>query len=189
MWQLLGNIVSSFLLLRDFFGYLLPGAAFVAGLFYSTDLGDRLLLPGFQNWIIVIGGSYLCGHILVSLGYTAIHGLHKFTKRRICDINDIELYNPKFLYYRSLYPHLYYEVDRQDVLRITLATSLILNPWLTPIALRIFVFFIGLFLFFNGYIWFNAVRRKIRPETLVAAKMMETEDRRLDAECRSRRGS
>lgn len=213
--QLLSNLVSGFLLLRDFFGYLLPGSVFVAGPYYIMKLDNKTLIMGFPNWIIVIVGSYLCGNILAAFGYSTIRILngvfniilwHTILGKKIKNImqklaifartsninqnnnnsispkiDTIELYNPEFIYYRYRYPHLYYEVDRQDTLnifRITLATSLILSPWWTPAMVRIFVFVIGVLLFINGYIWFNRMSR-IRQQTIDAAKMMEKEDRRL----------
>lgn len=202
MWKLLGSVVSSFLLLRDFFGYLLPGAVFVGGLVYAlgpTKLGDGSLIPGLANWVTVVAASYLCGQILAGIGYST-YAIFDEMVRVVDQVKSIlmqkemkyeppiDLDFPQIIYYRALYPNLFIDVDRQDtivLLRITLAVSLILNPWLTPWALRVVVLILGIIMLINGYTGRNHVRQ-FRERTLEAAKLMDAnvdkrESRRLAA--------
>jgi len=44
MWSFLGSLIKGFLLLRDFFGYLIPGAALWGILAYSSSTAASL--PG-----------------------------------------------------------------------------------------------------------------------------------------------
>ncbi len=83
MWKLLGTVVSGFLLLRDIFGYMLPGALFlgIAGSSVWLRSPDQLswllhhhseLAPfGFFVALLLLL-SYLLGQILVAIGYAAI---------------------------------------------------------------------------------------------------------------------
>ena len=64
MWGLLGNLVRSFLLLRDLFGYLIPGLVFVASAVYyifpdhfankSPLAIAKLASDAVTNWPILI---------------------------------------------------------------------------------------------------------------------------------------
>jgi hypothetical protein len=207
--QLLSNLVSGFLLLRDFFGYLLPGSVFVGGLFYSMKTSDLQLIPGLPNWIIVIVGSYLCGNIMAAFGYTIIEKI--IDKCYPIEKPITELYDCEFLYYRNLYPELYHEVDRQDtvnILRITLAISLIFTAgtlgvfqifslwegsWNFHIGvisiISLTIIGVGLFLFSNTHSLINLVKTDMRKATIMAAKTMEKNYPCVDAKCKIRRGS
>jgi hypothetical protein len=45
MWSFLGGLVKGFLLLRDFFGYVIPGAVLWAIVAYSSGAEDLSQLP------------------------------------------------------------------------------------------------------------------------------------------------
>ena len=189
MWKLLGSVVTSFLLLRDIFGYLLPGAVFVAGLLYAAGQPAKTvngsLISGLPNWIPVVVGSYLIGQVLAVIGY----GLYEIWDKPAVTLQQIKdllhgkrpaskaqnLDESEALYYRALYPSLFIEADRRgtvNVLRIALAVALILSPWWTPEALRIFMFVVGILMLINGYTGRNHVSQ-YRAQTLLAARMMD----------------
>lgn len=127
MWKFLGMLVGSFLLLRDFFGYLIPGLAFVAlvsPLLFPTDpVAATIASPDWLPIIALVIAGYLAGHVLAAIGY------------KIFDLVDGRLHAPatvdwKPLYYRYLYPQIFTERDRQDtihILRIGLAVGLLLG--------------------------------------------------------------
>jgi hypothetical protein len=124
MWKFLGSLVSGFLLLRDFFGYLIPGLAFVALvsplLFTPDPVAATIAAPDWLSVIALVIASYLAGHVLAALGYMLLN--------RIMGPPPVSNWEP--LYYRYLYPQIFTEHDRQDtihVLRIALAMGLVLG--------------------------------------------------------------
>ena len=77
MWGLLGNLVRSFLLLRDLFGYLIPGLVFVASAVYyvfpdhfankSPLAIAKLASDAVTNWpILITRSSVLTSPAIVS---------------------------------------------------------------------------------------------------------------------------
>jgi hypothetical protein len=141
MWKLLGTLVSGFLLLRDVFGYLLPGALFLVLVGSHTP-------PHQSAWLIALSAnfpfvsvhfwfftttmllvSYLAGQILVAIGYESAHlvecsvGWIKGKKRPEAQPPSVDE-----LYYRYLYPSIFTEVDRRgtiNILRLGVAFSLL----------------------------------------------------------------
>jgi len=85
---LLTDLVRSFILLRDFFGYVLPGAFFLLiGAYFNQDLAAHALekYPDLKNhpWLFIlllVGISYLLGHFIITTSYL-FQDLHKLGKR------------------------------------------------------------------------------------------------------------
>ncbi|HEY8699248.1 MAG TPA: hypothetical protein VIM02_16710 [Rhizomicrobium sp.] len=124
MWKFLGTLVSGFLLLRDFFGYLIPGLAFVALvsplLFTPDPVAATIAAPDWLPIIALVIAGYLAGHVLAALGYMLF---------RLIDGPPL---NPTWepLYYRYAFPQIFIELDRRDtiqILRIALAVGLVLG--------------------------------------------------------------
>src|SRR5262245_2416350 len=74
---LLTDLVRSFILLRDFFGYVLPGAFFLLiGAYFHQDVAAHALAkyPDLKNhpWLfllLLVGTSYLLGHFIITTSY------------------------------------------------------------------------------------------------------------------------
>ena len=82
---LLGQVNKTFDLIRDVFGYALPGAVFLAiGLIsrrYTLDALDHLLSPytltAWAAFIVVVAASYAAGNVMAAIVYMPI-GLFKW---------------------------------------------------------------------------------------------------------------
>ena len=141
MWRFLGSLVTGFLLLRDFFGYVIPGLAFIAmvgPLLSRNPMESVIASPNWISVIVLLGTSYLAGHVLAALGFIVLyperwrqereptgHGHHS-RKRPEHDAKSLE----EALYYRYVYPQLFTELDRRDtiqLLRIALSVALLLG--------------------------------------------------------------
>jgi len=192
MWNFLSSVVSGFLLLRDFFGYLIPGMFLTGLLLYAGPLGMPdwyTLMAGPVNWVVVVGfvvASYIAGHVLAAVGYQVNNAVGCFSKR---DKKMSTAQKTLFLYYQYLYPSLFIEHDRRDTIHtlrlgVTMALitgptiALITGPWplLAMQSPRCLIFVIlfaaGLFMIYN-----SADGQKnldnIKWETLNAAKRMD----------------
>jgi hypothetical protein len=175
MWKLLASVVSSFLLLRDLFGYLIPGAVFLAALALFPPAGaEAIRIPGraladVPYWIAVIAAMYVAGQILVAIGYFLYFVAGPFIAwrwplrpaERTRQRRHQEQLETDLVYYRYVYPAMFNDRDRRatiNILRIGLATAFLIACWLLPLQLQILgaplryvAFFIGLLLLYNGY--------------------------------------
>jgi len=84
---LLTDLVRSFILLRDFFGYVLPGAFFLLiGAYFHRGFVARVLeKPDLKDhpWLFIlllVGISYLLGHFIITTSYF-FEDLRKLCKR------------------------------------------------------------------------------------------------------------
>lgn len=175
MASLLGNLVRSFLLLRDLFGYLIPGLVFVASaVFYifpewfasksplaiATRASDAI-----KNWPILIAliiGAYVAGHCLVAIGYT-LYDMPGFVRGRCKKLPAAEqkakdeqaaAARKDLLFYRYAYPALFIERDRRDtinILRIGLAVVLVIGWIVWPYPYNWITLGVGLLMVWNGW--------------------------------------
>ena len=172
MWNLINTLIGTFLLIRDFFGYVLPGAVLFASAALSVDVqrfaGDNFALPAWlpkPDWAIaavVLAVCYALGQLLVSAGYLILDGMswlqHKRAERKLArnrkQIETDEERNERLkrfvtdlLYFRYRYPSLFVELDRRDtiaVFRTGLAMALIASwPLLPGLWLKLAVAAIG----------------------------------------------
>jgi len=161
MWKFLGSVISGFLFLRDIFGYILPGAVFLALVHLRSHLAEAASSPkgaapqqlsSAPTWLVVaalIVACYVLGHILVALSYGVYDLWDKIRRPEKPQKTEAEL-----LYYRYLYPQLFTERDRRatmNILRIGLASSLCLGSWFLPLWPRLIGLVVGLFMIYNGY--------------------------------------
>ena len=143
MWSVLGTLISGFLLIRDFFGYLLPGAVLFGCLALSIDV-QRFVHDNFgtadwlprSEWAIaaaVVGACYALGQLLASAGYLVLDGIawierkHE-EKKKARDRKQIETKEERAarqrkltadsLYFRFRYPSLFIELDRRDTIAV-----------------------------------------------------------------------
>jgi hypothetical protein len=176
MWKLLGSLVSSFLLLRDLFGYLIPGLVFAAMIVPSFGLVPwaHSAFPEIDRWwglVILLIGCYVAGHILVAVAFTVYGFVDQWRGRKPPD-HDAEL-----LYYRYLYPQLCIEADRRSIVlifRVGLPVALLAGPWWLPVgsAIKALIGVVGAFLLYNGYGGIKDVAR-FRGATIEAAQRAE----------------
>jgi hypothetical protein len=180
MWSLLGSLISNFLLLRDLFGYTIPGAVLL-GSFYYFERPDLSRLPQTIHqsvWIkivIFVTAAYVVGHVLAAIGYTLYDCKDWLAKRRAASKMPVTHLGHKkveeekerreekrkseiidSLYFRYLYPSMFIEADRREtltILRVTLSIALIAIVCLpdSPTILRIGSLVLGILLLFNGY--------------------------------------
>lgn len=175
MWGLLGNLVRSFLLLRDLFGYLIPGLVFVASAVYyifpdhfankSPLAIAKLASDAVTNWPILITliiGAYVAGHCLVAIGYT-LYDIARFVRGRMKPLSDDEQKKKKeeaaavrkdLLFYRYGYPDLFIERDRRatiNILRIGLAVVLVIDGFVWPFPYGWITLGVGLLMVWNGW--------------------------------------
>ena len=177
MWNVFASIISGFVLLRDLFGYLIPGAALLAILAYS-GYGDAAHLPmsGEPIWVriaVVIGASYGASHILAAIGYTLFEQVDRLQKQKKIEATGTPVGPIKdVVYYRYLYPSMFIEADRRDTLtlmRVCLAVALLFGAYFFPgRTLSIVSLVTGLFLLWNGYIS-KQKAESYRDATLAAA--------------------
>ncbi len=164
MWNFLAALVKNFLLLRDLFGYVIPGAVLVAFAVYAENPNlSHLPLSDESIWvraIFAITGSYVVGHVLAAIGYTLYELYDRLRPTsKTPRLEDVPLY----WYYRYVYPSMFIEVDRRDtltILRVALGVALVIAgcflvadyPAIAmPTVVRPAVLVIGLFMLVNGY--------------------------------------
>ena len=195
MWDFLGKIVSGFLLLRDFFGYLIPGVVFAGLMLYSGQYVTAALtelpakLAALVNWpmaIVFVIACYIAGHVLVAAGYTlspvvgaVIEGVRRIfageSKTKIDRDKKPVDHEAAFLYYEYLYPSLFIEIDRRDtihMLRLGVAMALIAGPWLLAPCPRDVLVAAGLFMLYNSTSGQKHMA-EMKSATLQAARMAE----------------
>jgi hypothetical protein len=122
------ELMDSFLLLRDIFGYALPGAAFLA----IGVLSGRLQLAELQNllggykppaWAVTgvgIAACYTIGHMLAAIAYLPID-LKKtwlqWTKPELLPAQPTEI-NATDLYLQHYYPDLFQSMVRRETMTL-----------------------------------------------------------------------
>jgi hypothetical protein len=166
MWSLLGSLISNFLLLRDLFGYVIPGAVLLAFVNY-TERPDLLKIPLINEsiWIkaaVAITASYLIGQILAAIGYTlykvkpvsaVLKWLAGYAGQ---EAPTDERSDADKLFYRYIYPSMFIEADRREtitILRVALSLALLFSASLTELTTfwRVALALTGTFMFLNGY--------------------------------------
>jgi hypothetical protein len=179
MPSLLASLINNFLLLRDLFGYAIPGAVLlgIAGYFDVINY-SKFSLASESSWLkatVVVTASYAVGHVLAALGYLP-RDIRKFVKYysdnkknvkcfsdvkriviRLCTTSARDEREIRTLYYRYLYPSMFIEADRREtltILRICLSVALLIAAWLPALPIFPCILFsvIGLFMLLNAYL-------------------------------------
>ena len=162
MWNLLGSLISGFLLLRDFFGYVIPGSVLLA--VAARCLGgvdfSHLPLVADSIWVtavLAITASYVIGHILAAIGYSFYDGLDRAWQKFKGPTEPTAPAHTEanVLYYRYLYPSMFNEADRREtltILRVALAVALLAGSFLPHSHIvQALATAVGLFMLWNGY--------------------------------------
>jgi hypothetical protein len=162
MWSLLGSLIKGFLLLRDFFGYVIPGAVVWGVVAYASGAQDLSQLPlaAESIWVravIAVTASYVVGHVLAALGYSLYDGVDQVWHRIKHPMRPRPVTNAETntVYYRYLYPSMFIEADRREtltILRAALAVALLVGVYFlhSPLGQGV-ALAAGLFMLWNGY--------------------------------------
>ena len=158
MWQLLSNLVSGFLLLRDVFGYVIPGAVLLVIVAHTHQGTQHPTVPDtpWFFFLLLLLAAYVIGQILVAIGYMLFGAIGR-VRPRGASANEATAakQDADLQYYRYLYPAMFNERDRRatiNVLRIGLAVALLVGAWVLPgWPLRIGMLVVGLLMLYNGY--------------------------------------
>jgi hypothetical protein len=141
--RLLADLVRGFVLLRDVFGYVLPGGFFLmigAQSGHLSSLVDLSKAPGGEShpwlfFILLLVISYLLGHFLVATFYFTPDIL-SLVKRVFLKLKNKQLEGSQqisksdFLRYHKEFPGIFIEYDRQSILALLrqgLAAGLVLG--------------------------------------------------------------
>jgi hypothetical protein len=164
MGNLLAGLVRNFLLLRDLFGYAIPGAVVLAAAKRALDFDvSTLPLASDSVWlkaVVFLTASYVIGHVLAAIFFLPwdLYSAQKFfAEWRAAVAQDDTKANTDAAYYRYLYPFMFNEADRREtltVLRLCLAVSLIVVAFILGFSTRLFPWSLGfgIFMLFNASI-------------------------------------
>jgi hypothetical protein len=130
---LVAQLNKTFMLIRDVFGYALPGAVFLAiGLiskrFSLIDLQNLLhpyQPPAWVVFLLLIGACYAVGDVLASTAYMPIALLKRWqwrtnsssTQKQLLKENPTEV-NGELLEIRRQHPEFFLESDRRETLML-----------------------------------------------------------------------
>jgi hypothetical protein len=131
---LLIDLIRNFLLLRDIFGYLLPGIVFLlmgtlVGRFSVLDWLDKLDLGFWSSVIVFVIMALVAGHILVAISYIPGDIRKLMQPAEKVHKNPSEL-TPVEIEGRARFPGLFLEYDRrttQTLMTSGLAMALLLT--------------------------------------------------------------
>jgi hypothetical protein len=174
VWQFLEDITNSFILLRDVFGYLIPGAVCVGLLTIGYPALSNVNGKSVPAWVavaIIIGVCYAVGQVLVGLGYQLYSVVDRLRRdpSQAATAADIA-------YYKFVYPSLFRDSDRRDtinIMRIGLAVALLVTAHVLVSPLSIAAYAVGAFLIYNGYTGQNHVRSYVTSMVEAAKKAEE----------------
>jgi hypothetical protein len=127
------SLMDTFQLLRDIFGYALPGLVFagigVASGRIQLQHIENLFLPYHPpNWALVglgVAACYVMGHLLASIAYLPID-IHKWIRRNNQDWLDAHPTEvcATDLKWRHFYPELFHDMDRRETMGLLMYSTL-----------------------------------------------------------------
>jgi hypothetical protein len=160
------SLMDTFQLLRDIFGYALPGMVFagigVASGRIELKNVEAMFLPyHLPNWALAglgVAACYVTGHLLASIAYLPID-IHKYVRRH--DQKWMEEHPTEVcatdLKWRHFYPELFHDMDRRETMALLMYSTLaamvlgyvvfywlVLPPRTTILLLSAFIFVDGL---------------------------------------------
>ena len=188
--DVVNQLVNSFLVLRDIFGYALPGLVFlgigVLSRRMSLQTIHDLLIPYDPPWwaraALLVAAAYAIGHILAAIAYFRIDMWKMYLSWRKSPTlaqHPTEVH-AEDLYYRHYYPDLYAERNRREtisVLSFSMVAALFLGwvvfCWL-QLTLCTVVGWSALILFLDTLTTMSHLKR-VRQATLDAGKTIKDE--------------
>jgi len=187
------ELLDSFLLIRDIFGYALPGGLFLAIGIASGRLKLSQLAaltapfhPPTWVWVgVAISASYLVGHILAAVAYLRID-IWKLFHWRDPDWypNHPTELNPRDLYLRHYYPDLFHDQYRRETLSVLSFASVaaLILGWLVfcefQVALSDILISSGVLVFIDTLSTMSHLRR-VREATHKAGELIEAQEKAL----------
>lgn len=197
--DLLVHLIRGFVLLRDIFGYLLPGVLFLligSAMGQLSMFGEPLKSAGanLSPWFLVLALlviCYLVGQFVVATSYLVEDVPRLLAKAwyklsgKAPKTNDQEKQDAAdFLRLHKQLPGIYVEYDRQSIialLRRGLAASVVLaiivfyylHRYPTPVIAGA-----GAIMLFNAISGHFYIKDKLKPDTLAAARKAEALQRR-----------
>jgi hypothetical protein len=195
--DLLAGLIRGFVLLRDIFGYILPGFVFLLMGIHSGNV------PGFEGFFKIYGVElprWMAGLLLLVTSYVAGHFVvatvfflpdlvqlirERIDKKKHKDELDAESQEVSdVLRYRKRYPDIFIELDRRSILallRTGLAGSVLLGLvtfyWLYPYRRSLVVAAGGIMLFSA-----NGAYRHVKKMRRVTLKAARDEEKKQTAE-------
>lgn len=165
MWDLLGSVIRTFLLLRDLFGYVIPGGALLGSLAYAYHLDASVKWSeGRPFWlavVLLVVACYVVGHLLAAVAFTFYSWIIDPLAASLSGKKIETAKTPDVLFYSYVYPALFVEHDRRDtltILRAGVGLALLPNFWILPYPLNDIAALAGLIMFASGYDSWCAVR-------------------------------
>jgi len=190
--DVVNQLLNSFLLLRDIFGYALPGVVFLGIGVLSGRLSlqrlHTVLVPYEPPWWVLVGllvaVGYAVGHILVALAYLRIDAW-KFVLDLI-DSDQLKDHptevSAQDLYLRHFYTGLFSEKDRREtmaMLTFSLVAALLLGAvvfcWLHPTLCELMVWS-GIILFVETLTTMSHLKR-VRKAGVDAGALIEAREK------------
>jgi hypothetical protein len=142
------SLMDTFQLLRDIFGYALPGLVFAgigvaSGRIRLQQIHDLLKPYDPPMWVLAglgIAACYVIGHLLACIAYFRID-FWKYIKRGDMDYlrNHPTEVNADDLYWRHFYPELFHDMDRRETMALLMYSTTaamvvggLVFVWLSP---------------------------------------------------------
>lgn len=168
------ELTKNFLILRDVFGYALPGAVFFAiGLLRKSPTIanvqpqlDAYHVPGWLQLVGALGACYIAGHVMGMIAYLPFNTWGLWLGRRWKPWKPEGNAQPsaaaKLIYIRARYPQVLTELDRQSLMAqlrgtsgVAMVVAFLVFYWSQKTATGWMIFFAGLFLWL--LFWFSAI--------------------------------
>ena len=184
------TLLKTFQLLRDIFGYALPGLVFAgigvaSGRIPLQKIHDLFKPYDPPMWILAglgIAGCYVIGHLLACIAYLRID-VWKFYHRHnkaLLEKHPTEV-NPDDLYWRHFYPELFYDLDRRETMALLMYSTLaaMVLGWLVFCMLHLTfcwtIILISAFVFADGLTTMSHLRRTREAIHEASARIKATE--------------
>jgi FtsH-binding integral membrane protein len=127
------TLLDTFQLLRDVFGYALPGLVF-AGIGVATGRIQLQQIHDFFKpydppiWVLValgIAACYVIGHLLACIAYLRIDIWKAYHRRdtKLLEEHPTEV-DPEDLYLRHYYPDLFQDLERRETMSVLMYSTL-----------------------------------------------------------------
>jgi hypothetical protein len=127
------TLLDTFQLLRDIFGYALPGMVFAgigvaSGRIQLQQIHDLFKPYDPPIWLLTglgIAACYVIGHLLACISYLRIDIWKLYHRRdKVLLQNHPTEVNPDDLYWRHFYPELFHDLDRRETMALLMYSTL-----------------------------------------------------------------
>lgn len=189
------ELTKNFLILRDVFGYALPGAVFFAiGLLRKSptivNVKPQLDIYGVPGWLQLVGAlgaCYIAGHVMGMIAYLPLNTWGFGLKWRWNPWRKEDEAQPsgtaKLIDIRARYPQVLTELERQSLMAqlrgasgVAMVAGFLAFYWSQKTATGWMIFFAGLFLWL--LFWFSAIPHlaELTGDTISAGALTDAAD-------------